>query len=192
MSPTFPTQPDNPLMTPLLERLQQPGCRWKVHHLYSELQKAALLPCLSDDAEVQLFRCNFLMMNALYRLQEELQGDGWWLQLEALDIALLPYQPSAVPAAASPLRDYYLDWNVFWQTDRDEIEALLTDFWRRLARLPDQSKREEALHLFELASDADSQAIRRRWRELALTHHPDRGGDAETYIRLRWAWEQLR
>ena len=49
----------------------------------------------------------------------------------------------------------------------------------------------EALALFELTADASQETVRRRWRELALQHHPDRGGDAETFIRMRWAWECL-
>ncbi|HVJ83413.1 MAG TPA: J domain-containing protein, partial [Planctomycetia bacterium] len=33
--------------------------------------------------------------------------------------------------------------------------------------------------------NADEAAIRARYRELARTHHPDRGGNTEEFIRIR-------
>ncbi len=69
------------------------------------------------------------------------------------------------------------------------MEALLGSFWRACER---DEHRAEALTLFALPTEAGPDTIRRRWRELALQHHPDRGGDADTFIRLRWAWEHLK
>ena len=78
---------------------------------------------------------------------------------------------------------------MFWQTDRAEVEALLNRFWRAY---DGEGHKAEALALFELNEGVSQEALRRRWRELALQHHPDRGGNAETFIRIRWAWEVLR
>lgn len=36
---------------------------------------------------------------------------------------------------------------------------------------------QEALHLLELPATATPSEIKRRWRELCMTHHPDHGGD---------------
>jgi hypothetical protein len=39
--------------------------------------------------------------------------------------------------------------------------------------------------------NADEPTIRAKYRELARTHHPDRGGDTEEFIRIRVAYEAM-
>jgi hypothetical protein len=55
--------------------------------------------------------------------------------------------------------------------------------------------REEALRLLELdarpGAPLDRAAAKRAFRQLARSHHPDRGGDPETFHRLRLAYERL-
>ena len=183
----------NPLIAPLLALLQQAAGSYKVHELMAALRQQGAIPQLADDEQLQLFRVNFLLMNALYQLQAELYEEGWWLVISTLDIRLEPLaktpEASHAFAIGENLRSYYLDWQVFWQTDREEVEALLGSFWRACER---DEHRAEALTLFALPTGAQPDAIRRRWRELALQHHPDRGGNAETFIRIRWAWQCLR
>ena len=183
----------NPLIAPLLVLLQQAAGSYKVHELMAALRQQGAIPVLADDEQLQLFRVNFLIMNALYQLQAELWQEGWWLVISTLDIRLEPLaktpEASHGFAVGDNLRSYYLDWQVFWQTDRAEVEALLNRFWRAY---DGEGHKAEALALFELNEGASQEAIRRRWRELALQHHPDRGGNAETFIRIRWAWQCLR
>jgi DnaJ-domain-containing protein 1 len=182
----------NPLLAPLLALLQQARGGYKVHELLAALRRQGAVPTLAEDEQLQLFRVNFLIMNALYQLQAELHDEGWWLVISTLDIRLEPLAGATDTrqrlVLGQPLRSYYLDWRVFWQTDREEVEALLTRFW---LAYDGTGRRAEALALFELTADASQETVRRRWRELALQHHPDRGGDAETFIRIRWAWECL-
>ena len=183
----------NPLIAPLLVLLQRADGSYKVHELMAVLRQQGAIPVLADDEQLQLFRVNFLIMNALYQLQAELYEEGWWLVISSLDIRLEPLadtpEASHAFAVGDNLCSYYLDWQVFWQTDRAEVEALLNRFWRAY---DGEGHKAEALALFELNEGASQEAIRRRWRELALQHHPDRGGDAETFIRIRWAWQCLR
>lgn len=187
------TPPGNPLLAPLLALLQQASGSYKVHELLAELRRQGAIPTLSEDEQLQLFRVNFLIMNALYQLQEELYEEGWWLVISTLDIRLEARAGKSTDEKAMAhnhsLRDYYCDWQVFWQTDRKEVEALLNRFWQGLNG---EENRREALALFGLAADATRETIRQRWRVLALRHHPDRGGDAEAFMRIRWAWECLR
>lgn len=182
----------NPLLAPLLTLLWQASGSYKVHELLAELRRQEVIPPLPGDEQLQLFRLNFLIMNALYQLQAELHGEGWWLVISTLDIRLEPLitrEGGSALAQGEALRSYYLDWQVFWQTDREEVKALLGSFWQACER---DEHRAEALTLFALPTGAQPDVIRRRWRELALQHHPDRGGDADTFIRLRWAWEHLK
>jgi DnaJ-class molecular chaperone len=62
------------------------------------------------------------------------------------------------------------------QTGKAEVDALLKDFWAMLSR---HDQRSEALQLLGLSDPVSNGAIRRRYRELVMRHHPDRGGDTQ-------------
>ena len=182
----------NPLLAPLLTLLQEAAASYKVHELLAALRQQGAIPTLAGDEQLQLFRVNFLIMNALYQLQAELWQEGWWLVISTLDIRLEPLaktpEASHAFALSANLRSYYLDWQVFWQTDREEVETLLNRFWRAY---DGAGHRAEALALFELTADASQETVRRRWRELALQHHPDRGGSTQRLQSINLAMEIL-
>jgi hypothetical protein len=48
-----------------------------------------------------------------------------------------------------------------------------------------------ALRVLGLPLDADAAKIRREWRRLAHLHHPDHGGDATMFRKLREAYALL-
>ena len=89
---------------------------------------------------------------------------------------LCPYQPGteAQLSLPNPLRRYYLDLSHLYQTGSAEVESLLNAFWQRMAQT---DQREEALQVLGLAAPVDDASIRRRYRELVMRHHPDRGGE---------------
>ena len=121
---------DNPLLEPLLGVLRQGGV-FKLHELMSRLRTEGWLPQWPLPAEQQLFRTNFLLMNALYQLQARLLSEGIWLEVAPLSLTLAPLLPGLPGVARSdPLREYYLDWQIFWQTEVAEIEELLRAFWQ--------------------------------------------------------------
>ncbi len=51
--------------------------------------------------------------------------------------------------------------------------------------------RQQALHVLALPPDADDAAVKRAYRQLARTAHPDAGGDAATFRDLQLAYERL-
>lgn len=108
----------NPLIAPLLALLQQAAGSYKVHELMAALRQQGAIPRLADDEQLQLFRVNFLIMNALYQLQAELYKEGWWLVISTLDIRLEPLAETPLAshtfAIGENLRSYYLDWQLFW------------------------------------------------------------------------------
>jgi hypothetical protein len=190
---------DNPLLWPILALLNHQPQGWKVHTLAGELKTQQLMPILDDSAERDLFKRNFLIMNALYQLQEMLLPDSW-LQVVAMDIQLRRVDDLGDRLqvdASDPLRSYYTDWGNYDVSDAD-VKALLDDFWNRFchANISDSSitmQREQALGLFELPLDAAPEVIRKTWRKLALQWHPDRpNGDAERFRQLCEAWNVLR
>ncbi|MGR5513755.1 DNA-J related domain-containing protein [Vibrio harveyi] len=189
---------ENPLLWPILDILRKQPSNWKVHTLAHELSQKGYIQQLDESPDKDLFKRNFLLMNALYQLQETLYPDGW-LQVEAMNIVLM----SAISASRhsvdtnDPLREYYLDWKNY-EADEGEVRRLLNDFWSRYQRyiggnVSDDLDRSKALHLFELDADATRTEIRRQWRKLALRWHPDReNGNADRFRVLCNAWNVLR
>ena len=189
---------ENPLLWPILDILRKQPSNWKVHTLAHELSQKGYIQQLDESPDKDLFKRNFLLMNALYQLQETLYPDGW-LQVEAMNIVLM----SAIEASRhsvdtnDPLREYYLDWKNY-EADEGEVRRLLNEFWSRYQRYIGGSSssdldRAKALSLFELSADATKVEIRKQWRKLALRWHPDRdNGDSERFRVLCDAWNVLR
>ncbi|MFH4817022.1 DNA-J related domain-containing protein [Vibrio alginolyticus] len=189
---------ENPLLWPMLEILRKQPSNWKVHTLASSLGEQGYISKLDDSPDKDLFKRNFLIMNALYQLQDTLYPDSW-LQVEAMDIQLM----SSMEALRhkidihDPLREYYLDWRNY-EADEDEVRRLLKEFWTTYQKFIGGSSvasvdKTKALSLFELNTDATPAEIRKQWRKLALRWHPDReNGDAERFRVLCEAWNVLR
>ncbi len=100
------------------------------------------------------------------------------MQISTLLICLHPYHPGEAGqlAETDPLRSYYLDLKHLQETGAADVESMLAAFWTRLSR---DNRREEALAILGLTDPVADAAIRRRYRELVMTHHPDRGGDKD-------------
>jgi hypothetical protein len=115
------------------------------------------------------------------------QGD---LAIHCLKVALLPYPADFdhLPATPDPLRAYYLDLSHLENTGRQAVMEMLDTFWRRFARF---GRRAEALAALGLADPVDYPEIKRRYRELAMEHHPDRGGEIEKLQAINAAMELL-
>jgi hypothetical protein len=189
---------DNPLIWPILGLLKRSNRSWKVHHLATELQQQGLMHDLDPLPEKDLFKRNFLLMNALYELQHVLLP-GQWLQVEAMNIILLRIPPANVLQLQqddSALRDYYLDWNNY-DTCVNVVREMLESFWNSyqdyIGVRRGRFAQREALRVLELEADASDKEIRRQWRKLALKWHPDRqGGDTAKFRQICEAWQALR
>ncbi len=192
---------ENPLVWPLFEVLQEAGQEWKVHTLSSHLIEKGLLTQLDESPDKDLFKRNFLIMNALYQLQTELHPEQW-LQVEAMNIQLFSLVETEGSTQAidttHPLREYYLEWTNY-QVEEDEVKRLLNEFWSNYRRYLGGSRavasmdRIQALKLFGLSESATGKDIRKQWRKLAMQHHPDReSGDADKFRVMCEAWNVLR
>ena len=69
------------------------------------------------------------------------------------------------------------------------MKKIFDNFWQRFGDVDEQTM---ALRTLKLKADADLSEITRSYRTLASRHHPDRGGDNETFINIRRAYELLR
>ncbi|GAA5646825.1 DNA-J related domain-containing protein [Vibrio proteolyticus] len=198
LSEQFIHEIENPLLWPILEVLKEQPQGWKVHTLAACLSELELMPVLDSSPEKDLFKRNFLMMNALYQLQETLYPRQW-LQVEAMDIELTYVFRSSghVIDMEDPLREYYSDWHNY-EAEEGEVKRLLNEFWTRYRDFVGSKEignldKAKALRLFDLPLDATSAEIRKRWRKLALKWHPDReNGNSEQFRILCSAWNVLR
>lgn len=164
---------------------------------------------LAEDANLQLFRQHFLIMNALYQLQESLwQDEQLVLSITALEISLLPASPvdqaSGMEQASSKehasskelgnnvdakLAAYYLDWTNYKDTDETEVSNLISSFYQRMDL---EGDKQNALKVLKITTLTPSKVeIKQQYRKLAQLHHPDTGGNPETFIEIRQAYEQL-
>lgn len=199
LSKSFQQDIDNPLIWPILSLLENSTQSWKVHHLMVELRQKAIMKDLDQNYQLDLFKRNFLIMNALYQLQEILLPTQW-LQVQSMDIRItqrdndIHHQQIDID---DPLRKYYLDWCHYCAT-HDDIKRLLSSFWQRYQHYVGHNNKIyierknalAALGLTELATDIE---IRRQWRKMALKWHPDRPkGDANIFRTMCEAWQNLR
>ncbi|WP_375749858.1 DNA-J related domain-containing protein [Vibrio sp. HN007] len=193
---------DNPLIWPILKILRTENFdsqkqSWKVHEIMSKLSEAGLLPKLDANQEKDLFKRNFLIMNALYQLQS-LLSESEYLQVQSMDIRLIEaevYTENKIDKH-DPLKSYYTDWNNY-ETSEQEIQQLFDDFWDRYTRYISLAttnySRLEALSVFGLSPDASYLEIKKKWREMALKWHPDREDGCEKQFRSYCeAWAVLR
>jgi hypothetical protein len=148
------------------------------HQLLHRLQDAGYLPFLgaSPWQPHALFCAHFLLFHALYRLRDQAwQARRAHLEISPLTIRWRPYaggsQDLALPDS---LRDYYLDLSNLVHTSARDVDELLAAFWVRFER---RDQRAEALAALGLSDPVDDATIKRTYRELAMRHHPDRGGD---------------
>lgn len=150
-----------------------------------------LLPTLALDDSLGLFQSHFLLFHVLYRLRDRLRSDkDGELSISPLLIRLQAYVPGeAALHESDPLRDYYLDLEQLQATDAEAVEKLLSGFHQRLSA---ENEKEHALTTLQLQEPVSMDEVRRQYRRLAMQHHPDRGGDAETMHALNSALSILQ
>ncbi|NOX93150.1 MAG: DnaJ domain-containing protein [Gammaproteobacteria bacterium] len=133
--------------------------------------------CLRNN--LSLFQTHFFLFHSLYQLHEQLRhSNRAHLEIGPLCIQLLPGNDNSWPALSThnPLRDYYLNIDNLNNTDADDVELLLGEFWERFVR---NDNRDNALAELELNDPVDWTTIKTQHRRLAMQHHPDRGGDEQ-------------
>lgn len=181
----------NGLLDMLERQLRATPAGMKEYELMRVLRTASVEPFRQADLSdsLSLFQHHFLLFHCLYRLDQRLSVEGEGLHIHCLDIRLIrrAAEPGAL-AAHDPLREYYLDLRHLKDTDRSLVEEMLNTFWRHFGRY---QGRDQALAVLELADPVDEATIRAQYRRLAMRHHPDRGGSADDFQRLREAADIL-
>ena len=140
----------NPLNAPILQIIRAHPNGLSEFELMQRLNFDDLVLDDDDSPDLLLYRKHFLIMNALYRLQELLWEEGELLRISALKVELLAMAPSENSTGLpdqpgdAEIRAYYLDWNEFDASSNASVEALLNSFWQRYLA---EDKRSEACQL---------------------------------------------
>ena len=184
---------NNPLKPAILIILKETTAGVSEYQLIRQLEaEHALFPETGEGAELALFQKHFIVMNALYQLQQSLLEDGFYLVISPLNIQLqaINYSGETLPSEMidTKLRDYYLDWSQLEETTADNVTELLSSFWQRYLAI---DKKAEALIKLGLSENVEWDNVQRSYRRLAALHHPDRGGDQKEFIAIREAYEIL-
>jgi len=144
---------------------------------------------------LSLFRTHFLLFNALYQLQVIwLEDEQLYLQVDALSIRIFPAgvgdeHNSLSAVGGAKLKAYYLNLEHLVETQKEDVESLLTQFWDKYTA---SDQRIEALTFLELSEPLTFQDIKLQYRRKAMACHPDRGGDNQTLQQLNAAMEVLK
>lgn len=146
--------------------------------------------CFSDS--LVMFRCHFLLMHCLYKIQNEYLEQGKvYLDIGQLSISQKSIQETDRLQLTShnSLADYYLDFSNLHNTDREAVDDMLNAFWNRYLAQDDIA---QALETLQLDNEAGKAEIKNRYRQLSQQHHPDKGGDPQTFHSISEAYETLK
>lgn len=168
--------------------------------LYQLLKKRNIKPFSECDLrdDLTLFRIHFMLFHLLYRLKDQLKsqkkGD---LEIHCLSIVFIPWKPEIdekLPELPDAMRSYYLDLKELDRVGKEEVKTMLDTFWQQFSQWQEgggEGGRKKALALLNLEESTTQSQIKKRYRSLALEHHPDRGGDPEQFRNIREAVDLL-
>ncbi len=135
-----------------------------------------------------LFQTHFVLFHALYLLREEWRQEKVGnLTISALKIHLEAFvEHDAALLETDPIAEYYLDWQNLAKTDEAGVEDLLNQFWQKMGGMK-SNKAHSAEEIAEALGHMQLEAIegleldelKRQYRKLQHTYHPDKGGTAE-------------
>lgn len=160
----------------------------------------------TESAELQLFRRNFIVMNALYQIQRDFRDTAYKLSISSLKIFIYAPESSEDGAliesgredieADRALSEYYLNWENYRSTDQQTVDELLNGFWQRYTEYNQRQKaidkRLDALQKFGLKSNASWKDIQRAYRRKVAMTHPDKGGTSHLFMEIRAAYLILK
>lgn len=188
----------NPYLAPILNELDQffNGLSLSTEHqIIKHLQESKTPPfdSFSLDKPTDLFSAHFLCMHALYHLKKQYQYvQTFTLIIESVRVQRIPLnelslvrdEDKTALEITDPLASYYLNPKHYFETQEDEINDMLKSFWQKYIA---QDHKKEALETLNLPLNADAKMVKAQYLQLAQNHHPDKGGCAEMFTKIRQA-----
>lgn len=196
----------------------KPACKaqpLKEYDLLKALTAAGYPQFDTSGDPLALFQAHFMLFHLLYRLQPIWQAAGHGkLNIHTLSLYFeheietetseknqtLPESP-VLPHPIEEfdgLKAYYLDFEHYRQTQNEQVQAMLDDFWISFAKggyarenknLSERQARQR-LNLPEHGTLTREQ-IKRHYQKARSQYHPDKGGCAETFNQVTQAYQIL-
>lgn len=183
---------DSSLVSLISEYLDAHPAGVMEHDLLRHLDKQEAFKDLdsSESSTLVLFRKHFLIFHVLHSLNNDLvstkQGA---ISISPLSIKKLDHVEADTQVGEfDPLSRYYLDMSHLESATSENINSLLDVFWEKYLR---NEKRGDALKVLGLDDPVSDKEIVKRYRKLASTHHPDKGGDNEKIQSINEAYAVL-
>jgi hypothetical protein len=151
---------------------------------------------LAENTDVKWFQQNFIVMNALYQLTDIYVKESKKLCISAIAIYVMPTTVSSAitvlnNAGDAKLKNYYLDWTNYKNTNAQDVYNLLNAFWQRYSHSR-YNNEDKALADLGLANKAKQKEITQQYKKLANQYHPDKGGDEQQFIKIKKAYDALK
>ena len=186
-------------LSQIIERYLLNNHECREYDIICHLQEQNYLPKDVLRQPLSMFRCHFLIFNALYRLQLNSYIHGQYhLDIGHLLISLIPasQQSSKIrlnhhenkPDKHSALSLFYLDYKHVMQTTEQDVNHLLDSFWKHYFN---DDQKQKALATLELTEPVTTHEIKQQYRRLAMKHHPDRGGNGDKLVAIHQAKQCL-
>jgi hypothetical protein len=117
----------NPVLPQVLSELRQHPEGVSEYYLMRTLEQQHAFDDLDADGSLALYRKHFIIMNALYDLQQVLwEEEKRVLEISPLRIELHKSRGEADQVHLNPLlSEYYLDWHNFEQTTAEDVQLLM-------------------------------------------------------------------
>lgn len=178
------------------------------HQMIQQLVGAGAFNFLgSPKAAVLLFYKHFLTMHCLYQLQPKFFAKNRLLTVSPLAIKLTALEldslelekladKGAQPEGGLPLShfdgalsQYYGDLSRLEAVTEATVADLLGQFWNTFSS---EGEVPSACDILGVAKTADWACIQAAYRKKIARAHPDKGGDAESFIKIQQAFELLK
>ncbi|MDG1751223.1 MAG: DNA-J related domain-containing protein [Thalassotalea sp.] len=193
--------PQHKLLTALEKILPQHSLGISEYNLIQILQKPPYQVFIKGGMSdpLILFQTHFILFNALYQLKDLWQAEQKAnLDILVTHIRFLPYQKGPVALSKEDkLRTYYLDWQNFTDTNKQDVELLIESFWdfmaediKSIPQTPAVIK--NAFECLLLNEDADFSQVKRQYRKLLHQYHPDKGGETIKAQQIEEAFNVLK
>lgn len=149
---------------------------------------------------LNLFQTHFVLFHSLYHLQKKWRRQALGeLEIGPIRIVLhTSVQSTANLQAEDSLAEYYLDWTNLFDTDTDDVKALLDSFWQKMAGTQGdfltEAELNEACKVLNIRSldGINTLQLKQAYRKLQHQFHPDKGGSIERSQAILKAYQTLR
>lgn len=170
----------NRLKRPIYRILRKSQTGITEYELLKQLEDAGYLKKASWNDELELFQRHFLIFHTLYQLKFHLQEKRRKsIRISCMNLQIISFSEAKsnnLLADYDKLQEYYLDTNNLFNTSKEDVRGMLSDFWEKFFTY---DKKGDAFAALGLDEDASLAEVKTRYRDLVKENHPDKGGNGK-------------